>query len=142
MRENYPYLNNLELADTGGGGDIDLLIGTDFYWTMVDGNVKRDESEAPVALSSKFGWILSGPIGDKTISDDVIKINFVDTQRMPIENITEKKLGDKVSNFWNLDVVGSKENEQSVYEKCVSEIGFENGRYVVKLPFKENVTYR
>ena len=68
----------------------DLLIRADFYWTIVDGNVKRGESEAPVALSSKFGWILSAPIGDKSISDDVIKINFVDTQRMSIENITKK----------------------------------------------------
>ena len=36
---------------------------------------------------------------------------------------------------------GYKENEQAVYEKCVSEIGFENGRYVVKLLFNENVTH-
>ena len=27
-----PYLRNLKLADAGIGGDIDLLIGADFYW--------------------------------------------------------------------------------------------------------------
>ena len=62
MRDVYSYLNNSELADTGGRGDIDLLIGADYYWAIVDRIVKKGESDGPVALSSKLGWILSGTI--------------------------------------------------------------------------------
>ena len=60
MRANYSYLINLELADIGGGGDIDLLIGADYYWAIVDGIVMKGESNGPVALSSKLGWVVRG----------------------------------------------------------------------------------
>ena len=135
MRENYPHLNNLELADTGGGGDIDLLVGADFYWAIVEGNVNKGESDGPVALSSKLGWILSGGPCNGSIN-----VNFVNAQFVSIES-KQEDLENKLSNFWNLDTVGIKVNEQSAYEKFMKDIDFENGRYVVKLPFKENVEY-
>ena len=36
---------------------IDIVIGSDYYWHVV---IIRGES-GPVALSSHFGWLLSGP---------------------------------------------------------------------------------
>ena len=43
-----------------------------------------------------------------------------------------------LNKFWNLDSIGIKDNEQSVYENFESDIKIENQRYVVKLPVKEN----
>ena len=38
--------------------------------------------------------------------------------------------------FWELDTLGIKEKEISVYEKFL-DIKFKNGRYEVRLPIKE-----
>ena len=38
-----------------------MLIGSNFYWNFVTGNVAKS-SEGPVAVDSKLGWLLSGPI--------------------------------------------------------------------------------
>ena len=41
-KSNHPFLKNLELADEGlHKQNIDVLIGADFYWDIVDRSVKR-----------------------------------------------------------------------------------------------------
>ena len=56
MRE-YAHLSGLELADYSRGtdaGEIDVLIGSDFYWKLVTGEV-RHGVVGPVAIYSKLG---------------------------------------------------------------------------------------
>ena len=56
-------MQGLKLADNGQNkGKIDLLIGADFYWSVVNGAVKRGNDVGPVALGSKLGWLLSEQI--------------------------------------------------------------------------------
>ena len=63
VRNSYPFLRDLKLADSGQNkGKIDLLIGADFNWSVVDGAVKRRDDVGPVALGSKLRWLLSGPV--------------------------------------------------------------------------------
>ena len=50
----------------------------------------------------------------------------------------DNSLSEKTNRFWDLDTIGVKENETSVYERFISDIKFENSRYSVPLPFKEN----
>ena len=52
-------------------------------------------------------------------------------------NLEEGKIG----NFWKLDLLGILEKELSVCEKVMEDIKSENNRYVVKLPFKENIPF-
>ena len=56
-------LNNLQLADNGARNrkDIDLLIGADMYWQIVDSNLKKCETGL-TAVSSKLGWLLNGSV--------------------------------------------------------------------------------
>ena len=59
VKSNYPFLKNLKLADGGlHEGDIDLLIGANFYWNIDDGLVKRGNGVAPVALGSKLPQVV------------------------------------------------------------------------------------
>ena len=44
----------------------------------------------------------------------------------------------KMVMFWDLDTIGIKENESSVYDTFMESITFDKGRYHVELPFKEN----
>ena len=51
VKNSYPFLRDLKLADSGQNkGKIDLLIGADFDWSVVDGAVKRVNDVGPVAL--------------------------------------------------------------------------------------------
>ena len=56
---------------------------------------------------------------------------------MKTTNLEERKMG----NFWKLDVLGIQEKELSVCGKVMEDSKFANNRYVVKLPFKENIPF-
>ena len=67
--DRYPHLKGLNLADSNfiegdetDNDSIDILIGCDYYFDVVNNDIVRGEGRSgPVAISSKFGWILSGP---------------------------------------------------------------------------------
>ena len=62
---SYTHLNELPLADSGidDKDSIDILVGCNYYWSTVTGELRRGDGEAgPVAVSRKFGWLLSGPM--------------------------------------------------------------------------------
>ena len=57
-----PHLQDLDLANSpiDERQTIDVLIGSDHDWDFITGEVIRGEN-GPVAMASKFGWVLSGP---------------------------------------------------------------------------------
>ena len=55
--------------------------------------------------------------------------------RVACEN-NEDQISNNLNRFWNLDSIGIKDNEQSVYENFESDIKFENQRYVVNVLLK------
>lgn len=60
MAKQYPHLRDLDLADDGESettATIELLYGSDVYWSLVSGRKKRGST----ALDTKVGWVLSGP---------------------------------------------------------------------------------
>ena len=62
---NHPVLNELELADYTDNTDrnhTDILVGSDFYQSLMTGEIVHTES-GPTAVCSKFGWLVSGPVG-------------------------------------------------------------------------------
>ena len=65
---NYTHLKCLDLADSGSlrQGAIDILIGSDYYWQVVTGETVNGDS-GPVAMSSIFGWLSSGPVNHPSI---------------------------------------------------------------------------
>lgn len=47
-------MRDLELeGDNGGSGEIDILL---------DGEVKNNDGSGLVAINSKFGWLVNGPV--------------------------------------------------------------------------------
>ena len=64
--KKYEHLAQLDLANNGSLDNedhinVDILIGSDYYWELATGKTCRDE-EGPVAIHTKLGWILSGPV--------------------------------------------------------------------------------
>ena len=98
VKNSYPFLRDLKLADSGQNkSKTDLLIGADFYWSVVDGAVKRVDDVGPVALGWKLGWLMSGPV---TKHKSSCLTTHTKNNVMQIANciIDEKK----IENFWNL----------------------------------------
>ena len=64
-QEKYSHLQKLNLADSNPNNlpiDIDVLIGTDYYWDFIRNRMVRGDG-GPVAISSSLGYILSGGLG-------------------------------------------------------------------------------
>ena len=135
----FPILKDLDLSDgKRGPHEIDLLIGVDYYWTIIEGEIRRCNDEGLTAINSKLGWLLSGPFNEEEKNIEVeldkshvMKVEvLVDTDDNKLENLVEK--------FWNLDTLGFSKVEPAVYDKFMVSVRFINGRYEVSLPFGEN----
>ncbi len=57
------HLYDLPLADDlckSGGCEIDLLLGLDVYFDILTGDIRKGSS-GPVAIGTRFGYVLAGP---------------------------------------------------------------------------------
>ena len=97
------------MADSTQGTDelsIDLLIGADFYWQFVTGITVRGQEPGPVALSTRLGYVLSGPVGISPLSAENSMVNFTEAHVLEIcTSVYDEKmaLDQQVRRFWNLE---------------------------------------
>ncbi|XP_068232097.1 uncharacterized protein [Palaemon carinicauda] len=140
--------SHLDLADDFDDSsllEIDVLIGLDYYWSLMN---PKDAVQVgkTVAMSSVFGWVLSGNVGKgcnftKVVSTSSLS-DFVSSspQLLSISGVSDADM----SYFWDLETIGitSKECKEDIKESVVQEfedkIDFVNGRYEVQLPWKNN----
>jgi len=56
-------ISRIQLADCSGSArsTIDVLIGSDFYWQLIGSEIRQGK-QGPVAINSKVGSLLSGPL--------------------------------------------------------------------------------
>ena len=117
--KSHSFLGGIKLADDGNYSNlpIGVLLGSDYYWKIVDGDIRKVDNSGLVALNSALGWLLSGPVQTKDKMN-----NNPRTNTMIVTHVMK---------------VGIAPEEKSVYEKFNEEIEFKKGRYDVKLPSKE-----
>jgi hypothetical protein len=80
-QEIYHHLEGLNLADLNTGEEeleVDILVGSDQYWNLITGGVRRGDS-GPNAMGTKVGWVLSGPVTDPV--SEKSSVNLVNTHR-------------------------------------------------------------
>ena len=136
-QDSYPHLRGLQLADnTQRENDLEvhILIGADYYWNFVSGETVRGGTGTPVVTNSKLGWLPSGSSatgGGHQQSVHLIAMHVMKVECSEIDPLTEQ-----VSRFWDLDSIGIKENEPSVYETLVENMKHDRTRYEVNLPWK------
>ena len=139
--EKYDHLRRLDLADYCEGDELDsdkkvgILIGADYYWSLVGGRVIRGERGGPVAMEMKVGWVVSGPteMVSENLCSHSLKIDSSVIER------NDYGLVNEIKNFWNNESIGIKSDtlEQGAVEKFKDEVRFIDNRYEVKLPFME-----
>jgi hypothetical protein len=87
----------LEGGDDNESNSIYILIGADYYWDIVTGDVVEGEG-GPTAVSSKLGWLLSGRVPksaeheDPTVSNLILTGESLDTSRTSPRQRTRTRL--------------------------------------------------
>lgn len=136
--QRFPYLRRLKLAHPVMHGDqfeINLLIGGDFYWDIVQDKVIR--GNGPTAVNSKIGYLLSGPVpakGNNNMSTSMMNILVCHKE----EEIDLEK-------FWKLESLGIDTKEQNdpklndiIEDYMDNSVIKQDEKYVAKLPWKED----
>ncbi|XP_037930615.1 uncharacterized protein LOC119665466 [Teleopsis dalmanni] len=130
---------NIKLADPdfANPNQIDLLIGAEFYHSLLSiGQIKIGEG-LPTLQNTIFGWICSGKVSNgnqKLLTCGMCS----ETDDEVLDNILTK--------FWQLEEINQTDDKFTHAEKKCKEsfaqITHHNheGRFVVKLPFKEDTT--
>ena len=67
---NHEHIKNLKLADTSleDQKGLNILIGLDYYYQLMLGNIIRGKNNEPVAVESIFGWVLCGSFHKSDLS--------------------------------------------------------------------------
>ena len=140
--QDQPHLVGLELADNPDKprDRIDVLIGSDFYWNIVNGELKLSE-KGPIAISSRLGWLLSGPIESTAVanlvSSHMIVTEGIDKIGVPLNN---DQLTNLLKRFWEAESLGTDNAERGLIENdFLQGIEFVDGHYQIPLPWKSDV---
>ena len=137
-KREYSHLRHLPLADNNPNDlplQIGVLIGADHYWDFIQNTIVRGDS-GPVTVSSNLGFILRGSVNIPTNSN--LNTNFVSTNLLLIEQAaTQSPSSTDVKKVLGFENVNISENDIIFYENFKKTINFENGRYKVELPFKD-----
>ena len=145
--EEYPHLRGLNLADTPSMSDssdveVDILIGADYYWKIITGTTKRGAKPGPVAVLTRLGWVLSGPVIQENQRNPSCTTNLNATHVLRIDaepvitNPTDS-LYNQLEKLWDLETLGIRDNEFTTESKFMEEINFNGKLYEIKLPFRE-----
>lgn len=140
VKNDYPHLRDLWFSDvcqTKEELEIDLIIGLDYLWEFQKGRTIWGEPEEPVAIETELGCVLSGPLKKKKSDSkrQEVTVNFV--AHKGAVTVGEDSLEGAVAKLWDLESLGIKASDE-VHKLFESDISFIDGRYFVKLPWKQS----
>ncbi|XP_046602575.1 uncharacterized protein LOC124296586 [Neodiprion lecontei] len=136
--EDWPHLRGLNLADPSFAhpSQIDVILGADIYSNIIGQGVRRGAPGTPIAQETQFGWVLSGCVSAKAASPSYGAVQGFQCS-------LDHELLDLVQQFWKQEEVSKRLALTSEEERCeqhfretVSRTA--SGRYVVRLPLKDN----
>ena len=135
--QGFTYLQELDLAHPithNSDFEITLLIGADFYWTIIQNKIIR--GDGPTAVQSKLGYLLSGPLPSSENTGD---LQIFHTAIHPIVDSFN------ISKFWDVESAGMLRSLKSLPDNSfftsylMSSISrAPDGSFVAKFPWKEN----
>ena len=132
--ENFHHLRGLEFADRSDCTEtdsIDVLVGQDYYWIIMENPIIRGEVHEPVAQLSIFGWVLSGPVPDGRNADRNERQLLISTEE-------HDPLTKQLERFWTTENFGILETEDEQVHRTFLETIKHNGeRYEVSLPWRK-----
>lgn len=101
--ERYPYLNDIDLADSPSDSSHlqpEILIGLDYYWNFVTGEILC-QGDGVVALHTTLGWVLSGPV---PLIENTLCSTTLTTHVLRVG--TTMSEDSHLKSFWDLESLG------------------------------------
>ena len=139
---NLNHLKNLRLADSSNTDtkSINILIGLDFYYSFVTGDIIRGEPYEPIALNSIFGWILCETFVETAQANFNVKYLFrVDTLQNKMGGITKEKNPFAFDINYDTRVqMFLKDDHKHDFQDFEKDIQFKNNPYDTKLPIRKS----
>ncbi|XP_052699402.1 uncharacterized protein LOC128176925 [Crassostrea angulata] len=129
------YLKGLKLAHPISSDEqfhISMLIGADYYWSIVGDRIIR--GNGPTAVESKVGYLISGPIHSSGKQHSGMFHILADHK---VEEVDLEK-------FWKIESMGIDDHSEEIKGKekllnfAATSIDKEDGHHVAKIPWKEN----
>ena len=136
VKKDYPHLSSVWFSDICTSQDVlevDILVGIDYLWDIQEDELIRGEPGQPVAVKTKLGWVLSGPLRGKNVQG-LMRSNIslvIDSTALS----KKQKLEEDVHKLWDLETLGIKRGDE-VYEDLLDRVEFSGERYSVSLPWK------
>ena len=135
----YPHLKDIKFADSypRGPTEIDILVGMDFYYSIVDGKCQKGlEPDMVVAASKNLGWILCGPKQNNADHQATVMLSAV--------SVNEVTFSPK--NFWELEHMGIEDDRQAKWsseeefavQQFNESLKFDGERYEVAFPWRKD----
>ena len=138
-KRDYSHLQGLWFSDVCKENEvleIEVLIGADYLWCFQEGNVVRGKADEPVAVQTRLGWVLSGPMKVSGSGNETNSMHAVDVNFLAQDNSSCTKLDESIHRLWDFETLGIRQ-EYEVHESLKDSIKFNGTRYSVKLPWKE-----
>ncbi|XP_037506909.1 uncharacterized protein LOC119382991 [Rhipicephalus sanguineus] len=125
-----------DAPDTG----IGLLIGSDYMWQAITGEVVRcPDVPGLVAMETIFGWTVQGPVSQKTLLDCGTHL-LVSVLR--VDATEEESTAEILQSFWRLESMGITDSNECRADRNILQfketVRKSGGRYSVALPWKED----
>ena len=143
-QDMYPHLRNLPLADCGDGSvdlEVDVMIGAGYVHNfLLDYVVRGEQPLSPVAILTRFGFVLSGPVqipAHNTCSSNVTVAHVLKIGAIIQES--SSGVNEQLKTFWELENLGVKDDKTQVEVENLmkDKIMFDGERYRVSLPVKD-----
>ena len=118
---------------------VDVLIGADFYWSFVENTTIRGYHNDPIALKSKLGFLLSGPIFVKKVFENSETGSCVNTSHvMLIESSLspESLVKESMTPVWGIGEFDDSNFEVIDRFRLTIKYNETQKQYSFRLPFK------
>ena len=134
VNSEWTHLSDLHLADPDFGqpAKIDILLGVDVYVDVLLQGRRNGPPGTPVALETKFGWVLAGKTNALSLPQHNVASHHVAVTSTSGDEILRK--------FWEIEENPRDDSNLSPEERTVvqhfseSHIHSKSGRFVVPLP--------
>lgn len=134
-RNNFRIPDNIRLSDPtfGNPGDVDLLIGASAFFDLLCVGQVRLGPNLPTLQKTRFGWVVSGPIGFPSGMTVKCHLSCLDD------------ISDALSRFWELECyptgkVYSEEENACDAHFIQNTHRDSSGRFIVTIPFRDSVS--
>ena len=131
-------LDITDFTDEASSLHVDLLIGSDYYWDLVTGNICRGDGGL-TAIHTKLGWVLSGPVSAQGSVWCTMNLITMHVLRADAQMPETTGLDAQLRSFWELESLGIHEVEKTLYDDFASNVTFRDGRYKVPLPSSHDI---